>query len=518
VLGIDPDPEKNELARRFGAETVDLESGENPLDAAAIFSRGKGVDGVLLTLASKSDDPVSNAAKMCRKRGRIVLVGVTGLQLNRSDFYEKELTFQVSCSYGPGRYDPDFESKGRDYPFGFVRWTEQRNFEAVLDLIAKRRLDLHPLISHRFKFHEAQKAYELLTGGKEKYLGILLEYGENSAKKQRKISLRETVSQQDGPLRISVVGAGNYAGSILIPAFKKNGVLFDTLVNSGGINGPHYARKFGFEAVSSDLDEVIRKDDVSAVIIATRHDSHANYVSQLLCVRKHVFVEKPLALTLDELDEVEQAYQKVSEGEMSPLLMVGFNRRFSPLVQRMTELLNKLNLPRMINITVNAGKIPSGHWTQDPSIGGRRIIGEGCHFIDLARHLAKSRIEEAIVRIMKNGFEDVLDDKAMMTLTFENGSVAQIQYLANGHSSYPKERIELFSGGRVLQLNNFLNLEGWGWPGFRRMRLRSQDKGQNACVSSFVEAIRKGEEAPIPFKEIMEVSRIAVQLGESARK
>ncbi|MEX0732964.1 MAG: bi-domain-containing oxidoreductase [Aquisalimonadaceae bacterium] len=521
VLGIDPDPAKAEMARAFGAETVALDKGEDPVSVAAAFSRGRGVDGVLITASTKSNEPVSQAARMCRKRGRIVLVGVVGLELSRADFFEKELTFQVSCSYGPGRYDEAYEQKGQDYPAGFVRWTEQRNFEAVLDMMASGALDVKPLITHRFPFEQAPKAYDLLASGSEPYLGILLEYPPGDVNRARTVHLGNAVDARTAepqPVRLGVIGAGNYAGRVLIPAFARTGAALDTIANSGGINGVHYGRKHGFQKATTAIDELMVDANINAVVIATRHDSHARFVSDALRAGKHVFCEKPLALTLDELQSVEQAYQEAGAADTAPLLMVGFNRRFSPLTQKMKTLLAAVGEPKSFVITVNAGAIPAEHWTQDVAVGGGRIIGEACHFIDLMRFLAGTSIVGWGVQSVARGERDpVGDDKATIHLTFADGSFGSIHYLASGHRSFPKERIEAFCAGRVLQLDNFRRLRAYGWPGFKGMRLWRQDKGQRACAAAFVDAIGRGEAAPIVFNELLEVSRVTIEAGVQAR-
>lgn len=527
VLGIDPDPWKAQLARSFGAEAIALQDGEDPVEAAIAFSKGRGVDGVLLTLATNSNEPVNQAACMCRKRGRIVLVGVTGLKLNRSDFYEKELSFQVSASYGPGRYDPNYEQKGQDYPFGFVRWTAQRNFEAVLDMMARGSLNVKPLITHRFPIDEAPKAYDLLVNGREPYLGILLEYSGAVQLEQRTIILnsergadeagKRTTAIATGQANVGVIGAGNFAGRMLIPALKKTRASLVTIANTGGIAAVHYGKRYGFRRVTTDIASIIHDPEINAVVIATRHDSHARLAVEALRAGKHVFVEKPLALTTSELDEIREAWTAHPEDQRK-ILMVGFNRRFAPLVQRMKQLLASVREPKTFVVTVNAGFIPKEHWTQDPLVGGGRLIGEACHFIDLLRHLAGGSITSWHVQTVSGEAVSVKDDKATITLSFADGSMGTIHYFANGHKGFPKERIEVFAAGRVLQLDNFRVLRGWGWPGFRTMRQWRQDKGHVGCVNAFVEAVRTGAQSPIAFDELMEVSRVAVEIGEAARK
>lgn len=526
VLGIDPDPAKVELARSFGAKAICLNEGEDPIAAAMELSRGRGVDGVLLTLASSSDEPISQAARMCRKRGRLVLVGVTGLKLNRADFYEKELTFQVSASYGPGRYDPNYEQRGQDYPLGFVRWTAQRNFEAVLDMMARGSLNVKPLITHRFAIDDAPKAYDLLATGREPYLGILLEYPGNVRLDAQTVAINVSSSRvgeisreigEAGRANLCVIGAGNYAGRVLIPALKNTKATLVAIANTGGITAAHYGRRYGFRYVTTDIESLINHPNIDTVVIATRHDSHARLVVDALRAGKHTFVEKPLALNLAELDEIRRTWMEAPQGKRK-ILMVGFNRRFAPLVERMKRLLAGVREPKTFVVTVNAGFIPTDHWTQDPQVGGGRLIGEACHFIDLLRYLADAQISSWHVQTISGRGLQVKDDKATIVLNFADGSIGTIHYFANGHKGFPKERIEVFGAGRVLQLDNFRVLRGWGWPGFRTLRQWRQDKGHSSCVNAFVEAVRSGGPAPIPFDELMEVSRVTVEIGEAARK
>jgi predicted dehydrogenase/threonine dehydrogenase-like Zn-dependent dehydrogenase len=514
VLGIDVDPAKVALAREFGAEAVELAAaGDGVLAVADAFSRGRGVDGVLLTLSSTSSEPVSQAARMCRKRARIVLVGVAGLHLNRADFYEKELSFQVSCSYGPGRYDPRYEQQGQDYPVGFVRWTEQRNFEAVLDLMASGALNVLPLITHRFPFEQAAAGYDVLARP-EPHLGILLEYPQTDQAHERTIVLQPGApapsSAGSNEAIVAVIGAGNYAGRTLIPALAKTGARLYGIASAGGVSAAHYARKHGFERASTDAHELINDAKVNAVVVATRHDSHARLAIEALQAGKHVFVEKPLALTIDQLNAVEAAYRQALRNADAPVFMVGFNRRFAPHVKKIKALLAQLSVPKSFVMTVNAGAIPAQHWTHDPQLGGGRIIGECCHFIDLLRFLA-APITDYRALPMQGGQAD----SASIQLQFEDGSIGTVHYFANGSRSFPKERLEVFVAGRVLQLDNFVRLRAYGWPGFSSMRLWRQDKGQRACAQAFVDAVCAKAASPISFGELMEVSRTTIGIAES---
>jgi len=506
VLGIDIDENKLSFAKKFGADVVDLNK-DDPVAKADIFSRGRGVDAVIITASTTSDEPIHQAALMCRKRGRIVLVGVAGLKLSRDDFFKKELTFQVSASYGPGRYDPNYEQKGQDYPIGFVRWTEQRNFEAVLDMMATGAMDVKPLISHQFDINEAEKAYKLVISN-EPSLGILLTYpgGIKITNHSRKVLLSNNNNLQKSnnkKIKVSFLGSGNYAGSVLIPAFKAANTELISLASNTGVSGVHLGSKYGFLETTTDSDYLLNDNTSDAVVIATRHNTHADFVIKALKNKKHVFVEKPMCLTLEELNRIESTYSS------SNILMVGFNRRFGSLVQKMKMLLENINGPKTIIMTVNAGKISNDHWTQDSKIGGGRILGEACHFVDLLRFLVGGTITDYEIQFMNSSTKDTAD----IQLSFGDGSIGTIHYYANGSKSFPKERLEVFAQGGILQLDNYRKLTGFGWPGFKKMNLWQQDKGQKACVKAFVDAVSKGHASPIPIEEIFEVSRISIKLA-----
>lgn len=518
VLGIDIDPAKLALARSIGAETLHLVDEADVLPTTQKFSRGRGVDAVIITASTRSNEPMHQAAQMSRKRGRIVLVGVTGLDLSRDDFYEKELSFQVSCSYGPGRYDPAYEEAGQDYPVGFVRWTAQRNFEAALDMMQDDRLDPTALITHRFPLASYDAAYSALQN--ERPLGIVIDYP-GADPVSAPVLYRRSIKVAQGAPRpgpqVAFVGAGNHALRSLMPAFARTSASIATVVANSGVNAVQAGRKFHIREVSTDLDAALAGADIDAVVIATRHDSHASLVQQALSQRKHVFVEKPLCTTFDQLSELENRYEALAEGGVAPTLMVGFNRRFAPHIMRMKSLLTKAAEPKAILITVNAGAIPADHWTQDPVMGGGRIVGEACHFIDLARFLAGSAIISVHACAMENAGSRQ-EDRATISLRFADGSMAVVAYLANGHRGFPKERVEVFSGGRVLQLDNFRVLRGFGWKELRTMRLWRLDKGIAACAEAFVNAIAKGLPSPIPADELFEVAQATLEAADQLRR
>ncbi|MEZ5849064.1 MAG: bi-domain-containing oxidoreductase [Hyphomicrobiaceae bacterium] len=531
VLGIDFDRSKLDLARTMGAEVVDLAAGEDPVAAAERFSRGRGVDAVIVTAATKSSEPMHQAALMCRKRGRIVLVGVTGLELSRADFYEKELSFQVSCSYGPGRYDPLYEEKGQDYPVGFVRWTEQRNFEAILDAMSARQLEVASLVSHRYPIGAADEAYGLLGSGAPS-LGVMLDYapaedvpdanlrrnairlGAAAATASSTASPAQGTVASAAPPSLGFMGSGNFASIVLMPAFKQAGARLTVVASAAGVTGLQAARKHGFAETTTDTASVFARPDVDAVVIATRHDSHARLVVAALRAGKHVFVEKPLALTTPDLDAIAQAYGDAAQAAgRPPVLAIGFNRRFAPHVRVVKQLLDGTTGPKAFVMTVNAGQIPASHWTQDREIGGGRIVGEACHFIDLLRFLAGAPITSHAITYM----DAPSGDTATVQLAFADGSIGTVHYFANGSRAYPKETLEVFAAGRVLRLENYLKVTGYGWPGMKRTRAWRQDKGYNAFAAAFVAALAGKAPAPIAFDEVMEVSRIAIDLAHEGK-
>ena len=519
VLGLDFDSKRCEIANNLGIETLDLSRDNDPIASAIEFSKNEGVDGVIIAASSTSNEVIHQAAEMCRKRGRIVLIGVVGLNLVREDFYKKEISFQVSASYGPGRYDSSYEEEGNDYPIGFVRWTEQRNFEAVLEMMSSGSLDVKPLISDTFSIGEAEKAYDALNDSSS--LGILVKYSTQDEQilKQTSIELNDISGKLDSSeVNVGFLGAGNYSSRILIPAFKKAGVRLHSLVSDGGITAFYHGKKNSFNNSSSDDESVIQNPDINTVVIATRHNNHASQVRKALVAGKNVFVEKPLAINLLEMDEIEKVYEKINLNKgKSPILMIGFNRRFSPHIQRMKTLLQEKEEPKSITMTISSGKIPADHWTQNLKVGGGRIIGEACHFIDLMYFLIESPIQDFHVNTLGKKGTQTLEDKVSISIKFADGSIGLINYFSNGGIIFPKERIEVFCDNAVLQLNNFRKLKGYGWKGFKNMRTFRQDKGQEACAKAFVEAVKSGDRSPIPYSEIIYSSRKTIEIAESIR-
>ncbi|SDB36794.1 bi-domain-containing oxidoreductase [Bauldia litoralis] len=514
VLGVDLDAHRLDLAKTLGADVFNASHGGDAVAKALWLTGGQGADAVIIATAASSNAPFADAAKMCRPRGKIVLVGTSGLAIKRDEFWKKELTFAVSRAYGPTDL-----GHSEDYPPGLVRWSSKRNFEAVLGLIETGGLDTRSLISHAFDFDDAVTAYDTLVGPAST-LGIVLRYpalpAEEAAKRRIAFSDSTPVHDPRAP-SLGWIGAGNYASRKLLQAFKAAGAQLHTLVTTGGTTGILHGRSAGFSVASSDVASVLTNDDIGAIVIATRHDTHATFVIDALGSGRHVFVEKPLALDLDDVDRIETAWRTAAKAGAPCLLTVGFNRRFAPLVKRVKQLLERASEPTAFIYTCNAGALPAGHWTLSSDIGGGRIIGEACHFIDLLRHLAGAPILETQVMPLALQRGGNPDDGAVISLRFENRSVGTIQYLPNGSSRFPKERLEVFNGGGVLVLDNYKTLRGYGWPGFARARSWRQDKGQNACAAAFVAAVRDGTAPPIPVDEIFEVARVVIHAGAAIR-
>lgn len=512
VFGTDPDPWKCETALKMGAEAARPDM--TPADVPSL-TRGLGADAVLVCASTKSDEPIQLAAETVRQKGRVVAVGAVGLNLPRRPFYFKEAEFVVSCSYGPGRYDPEYEERGHDYPPGHVRWTEQRNMQAVLDLMGAGKLDLSPLTTHRFKIEDAEKAYAMIEEGKERYLGILLEYPDYAPEKAVRRIDRRTAPPPPGTLGVGVIGAGNFARATLLPALKKIRRLHPRILcSAGGLSASHAGEKFDFDAVTTDEEQVYADKDVKAVFVLTRHDLHAGQIVKALKAGKHVFTEKPLALAVEEIAAIEGALS-----ENGPLLTVGFNRRFSPPAREVRKFFADVKEPLAVSIRFNAGSIPPEHWTQDDETGGGRIIGEACHGIDLAIFLAGS----PAVRVYAEsaGGPDapkVTDDRCFITLRHANGSVSSVAYLAGGDRSYPKERVEVIGGGRVAAIEDFREVILTSGGKTRKSRSWGQEKGHREEVEAFARAVAEGGSWPIPWEEIRSASLAAILAVRSLRE
>lgn len=512
VLAVDFSEARLRLAEAFGAEAVNLGTGADPVAASMAWSGGNGVDGVIIAATAKGDEIVHQAASACRKRGRITLVGVVDLNLRRSDFYQKEITFQVSCSYGPGRYDTKYEQAGQDYPFGFVRWTEQRNFEAVLEAMRTGQLRVKELITHRVLLEDSPQVYGTNLSDPDT-LGIILEYPDQADARSATIITAST-SRPVGKCGIALIGAGNFSKMTLAPALAKTSArLRYVSARTNTSAAVHIARKFGFDRASADLDAILADVEVNTVFIATRHNSHSSLVCKSLAAGKHVFVEKPLAIDIDGLKQVIDTVRMHPEQH----LMVGFNRRFSPHAQKMKSLLAGRSEPLAMTMTINAGIIPPDVWVHDPEKGGGRIIGEGCHFIDLMVYLTGCRIL-SVAAMHVGGRMSIREDKMSILLSFEDGSIGTVNYFGNGNKMVPKETLEVYSEGRILKLNNFRSVEGYGFRGFHKFRTWQMDKGHRAEVAAFIGLVEGGGTPLIPFSEIVNVTLSSIAAVTSARE
>jgi len=512
VLAIEPNIERSKLAESLGIRVFTSLQSKNIISWCLRETNQLGADGVLITASADTNEPIIIASEICRKRGRIVLVGVTKLDLSRDLFYKKELSFQVSCSYGPGRYDKSYEDFGNDYPIGFVRWTAKRNFAAVLQSISKGSLLIDPLISHEYPFQDSITAYDLLKNNISS-LGILLDYPKKVDVSNNFIFSEykfKTKNNNSNKAVVGFIGAGNYASSFLIPMLTKNNCILKSIASENGISAKLLANKFGFQSSTSDINNIFKDKEINVVFIATRHDSHSELIQKAINYGKNVFVEKPVCINSSELINLKKLFSvdnsflnsKNQKDCIKPLLMVGFNRRFSPLIKEIKNKLTDLCGPKTIIYTCNAGRLPDEHWIQDPLIGGGRAIGEACHFIDLIRYLIDSNIIEMNIddsnsKLPHNTFN--------INMKFDNGSLATLHYFSNGTKSYPKEKIEIFSDDNIFVLDNFRKLTHWCGKKKSVRRLFNQDKGQKNCVTEFINSLSSGETSPIPLSQIFEV-------------
>lgn len=512
VLAVDVSETRLRLAASFGAETVSLTADADPVTTALNWSGGRGVDGAIIAASAKGDGIIHQAASACRQRGRIVLVGVVDLNLWRSDFYKKELTFQVSCSYGPGRYDAKYEQRGQDYPVGFVRWTAQRNFEAVLEAMRAGQLRVKELITHRIPLADALHAYGSILSDPEA-LGVIMEYPA-PAELTPTINIAVSQSRPAGKCGVALIGAGNFSKMTLAPALAKTPARLKYVVaRTNGAAAAHIARKYGFDHASTDPDVILADREVNTVFIATNHNSHATLVCKALAGGKHVFVEKPLAIDIEGLKQVVATVRMHPERH----LMVGFNRRFSPHAQKMKVWLAGRSEPLALNMTINAGIIPPDVWVHDPERGGGRIIGEACHFMDLMVYLTGCKVV-AVSAMQMGGQMSIREDKMSILLSFADGSVGTVSYFGNGNKAYPKETLEVYSEGRILKLDNFRRVAGYGFRGFRKFSTWQMDKGHRAEVAAFVGLVEKGGRRLIPFPEMVNVTLASFAAMTSARE
>lgn len=515
VFGIDLDSQKIYLAKQFGAD-----GGCAPDDDAQRrvmeWSRGRGADAVLITAATSSNAPVELAGEISRKKGRVIAVGAVGLNIPRQPYYDRELTFKISMSYGPGRYDPEYEERGHDYPIGYVRWTEGRNLEAFLDLLAEGRVNVEGLITHRFKLDQAEQAYQLIAGESgEPYLGVLLQYeSDHDPEKRIPIAARKAAASPAAKsVRVGLIGAGNYARAMLLPHFKSAGAELQSIATASGVTARSVAEKFGFRYCVSGADEVLADEEVNLIVIATRHDTHAELARRALNCGRHVFVEKPLALTDQELDGLIAAAAQ-SKGE----LIVGYNRRFSPMGRAAKEFFKDRQAPLSINYRVNAGRIPPGHWAQDAREGGGRIIGEVCHFIDFMHFMTGSLTARVYAESIASRNQEITnEDSVFITLRFADGSNGSIAYVAEGDKALPKERIEIFGAGKSFVIDDFRSAIAYQDGREKKTKLREQDKGQEDEVSAVCAVVLEGKPAPIALEDLATTTRATFRVRDSLR-
>ena len=510
VIGFDVDDAKIKIARSkninaFNASTV------NVVKTTEQLTNEVGADAVIITASAKNNDIIHQAAEMSRKRGRIILVGVIGLDLQRADFYKKELSFQVSCSYGPGRYDENYEQRGIDYPLPYVRWTQKRNFETILDAIAGKRLKVNDLITEKIQLEDYQQIYGAMGSGS---IASLLMYPEHS----RQDLLSSVISSplqsfQSSKGIIGIIGAGNFTKMTLLPALKKSAPQLKYISSAGGLTAKALANKYGFANSTSDYKEILKDEAVDLVMITTRHDLHATMVIESIKAGKHVFVEKPLAIYSEELDAIIQTYQEQLGNGNGKSLTVGFNRRFSPFVQKAKQLLGHGKIPMNIIATMNAGYIPQDVWVQNRETGGGRIIGEACHYIDLMIAITGSKVSAVMMSALGTQ-PDETTDNAIITLQFESGAQGVINYFSNGNKAYAKERVEIYAQGKTLVLDNFRKLQGFGFKGFKTLST-AQDKGHSNQFGKLLEMVKVGGNPLIPFDEIVNTTRASFAALES---
>ncbi len=514
VIGTDFDQQKVDMANSFEVTAINPGNGVDPVKFVEDYTNGIGADGILITASAKNDEVIHQACLMSRKRGRIILVGVIGMNMRRDDFYKKELTFQVSCSYGAGRYDEEYENKGHDYPFAYVRWTEKRNFQAVLGAIANGGLNVKPLITEVIDLENYQEIYGDMR--KRGSIASILKYPENetttnSINFTNSSTIVKCFEGLPGKGKIGIIGAGNYTTSMVVPCLKKAQAKVKYVASAGGLNAKVVAKKAGAEYATSDYHEILKDPEVGLVIVTTRHNLHAKMVKEVLEADKSVFVEKPLCLKPEELDEIIETYQKTGKGVT---LTVGFNRRFSPFAVKLKQMIG--DGPKNIVATMNAGYIPAEMWVHDLEEGGGRIIGEACHFIDLCSFFSGSKVKKVCMNAMGENPQENTDN-ATILLKYENGTNAVINYFANGSKSYQKERVEVFSQERVFILDNWRKLEGFGAKGFSKMK-GSMDKGQKDEFRLLNERLQNGGEALIPFESIVNTTKASFAAIQSMKE
>ena len=495
------------MGKKRGIIAINPAEGNNQVKYVESFTNGIGADGVIITASNKSNEIISQCAKMTRKRGRIILIGVIGLDINRADFYEKEISFQVSCSYGPGRYDENYEQKGHDYPIGFVRWTEKRNFEAVLNAISNNTLDVKSLITEKIPLKDYLKIYGNILNSNS--IASILEY--TSDKNQSRIIQISDKSFERNNGVIGVIGAGNFTSSTILPNLMKCGADIKYIASSGGLSSTIMAKKYNIANSTSDYHEILKDEDIDLVLVTTKHNMHAKIIIESINSEKNVFVEKPLAINQNELDEIIEAYNVNNVN-----ITVGFNRRFAPLAKKMKKVLGNSTTPINVIATMNAGFIPKNEWVHDMEIGGGRIIGEACHYIDLCSFLTGSKVISVCMNAMGEN-PDENTDNASILLKYANGSNAVLNYFSNGNKGYSKERVEVYSQERTLIMDNWRKLSGYGFNWLSNVR-SSQDKGHFNQFQELIFQQKNGGEAIIPFNEIVNTTRVSFAAIDSLKE
>ncbi|MBD3349562.1 MAG: zinc-binding dehydrogenase [Candidatus Eisenbacteria bacterium] len=511
VIGVDIDEGVLGIAREHCVEAAFLASDPLLADAVNEATDGIGADAVVIAAASKSEGPVNLAGSLIRKRGKVVILGRVPTDYDFECYYKKELDLRMSCSYGPGRYDPDYEEGGCDYPASYVRWTEKRNMVAFQELLHSSKVDLDYLTTHTFDLDEAPRAYDLILKDDEPHLGIVIRYDTGTPLERERVVVR--TEPVEGKIGVAFIGAGSYAMGSLLPNVKGDDVALRTVMTAHGTSSRSVADRYGFESCTSEPDDIWKSESVNTVFVTTRHDTHARYVLEALRSGKNVFVEKPLTLTAEELEEVSGLYRELAARGEAPALMVGFNRRFSPLTAALKERFREG--PMAMVYRVNAGAMDKDHWMQMPDVGGGRIIGEACHFIDYLTFLNGSLPVEVSASVMEE--PDHLEDTVNMSLRFANGSIGVVSYLANGSSALPKEYVEVHRGGQSGVLSDYKELQLFSRGKPRRERLVSQNKGQPEMMKAFLDSLREGGAAPIPFDEIHAVMLATFRAVESFR-
>jgi len=513
VFGSDSDPDKVALARQLGADEVSPAEKDEMIGRARAFTKGHGFDAVIILASAASSEPLEIAAEICREKGKIVAPGMVKLDIPRDVFYRKELSLVVSRAWGPGFDDLSFEAKGIDYPRAYVRWTERTNMEQFLDLVSRGKVQVHPLITHRFKIDEAERAYESLSKGTMgKYVGILLTYDATPKPLSRKLELKKPeAARPREKVSIGLIGAGAFATSTMLPIVKKmGGVRLRGIATATGPTGKRAGEKFGFEYCTTDYAELLKDPEIDSIIIATRHDLHAKFAAEALSHGKDALVEKPLALTLDQLKAVAAAH-----AEHPGRLMVGFNRRFAPSAQSAKRLLASIAEPLVITYRVNAGFIPKESWVHDPAQGGGRILGEICHFVDFAQFLTDSLPTRVYAEALRGTGVYGPDENVAVMVSFKDGSIASITYVASGDKAFPRERVEVFGGGAVCVIDNFKSMRFARGGKKRKMSSFNKDSGHRGELSAFFTAIRKGEPLPVSFEEHVHTTMATLCIQQS---